>query len=85
MPLRIAFGGLGEGQPFQVPGISLDQVVVDGDVQTERLGGRRRGVVGALQRRGDHGGDPAALRQIPGCSSACRRPNSVSSGLPRPE
>ena len=48
--LRIAIGRLTERQPFPGPEVGFDQVMVDGDVQAERLRRRRRRVVGTLQR-----------------------------------
>ena len=48
--LRIAFGGLTESQPFPAPEVGFDQIVVDGDIQPERLSRRRRGVICPLQR-----------------------------------
>ena len=48
---RVTLGGLAERQALPRTEVGLDQVVVDGDVEAQRLGRRRRGVVGALQRR----------------------------------
>ncbi len=59
--LRVAFGGLGEGQALPRAEVRLDQVVVDGDVEAQRLGRLRRGVVGPLQRRRDDRGDATPL------------------------
>ena len=63
MQFRIAFGGLAERQPLPRTEIGLDQVVVDTDVEAERLGRRRGSVVRALQRRRDDGRDAARLRE----------------------
>ena len=46
----VAVGGFGEGQTLPRTEIRFDQIVVDGDVEAERLGGLRRGVIGPLQR-----------------------------------
>ena len=48
--LRIPFGGLDERHALPCAEVGFDEVVVDGDVETERLGRRRRGVVSPLQR-----------------------------------
>ena len=48
--LRIPFGGLDERHALPCAEVGFDEVVVDGDVETERLGRRRSGVVSALQR-----------------------------------
>jgi hypothetical protein len=61
--LGITFGGLAERKPFPATEVSLDQVIFDADVESERLGGSRGGVICALQRRGDDGRDTALLRE----------------------
>ena len=48
--IRVVFGGLQEGLTLPGAEVGLDQVLVDRDVQPERLGRRGGGVIRALQR-----------------------------------
>ncbi|OOK72029.1 RNase H phosphoglycerate/bisphosphoglycerate mutase domain protein [Mycobacterium kansasii] len=62
MQLGVAFGSLRESHSLPCAEVGLDEVVVDGHLQAQGPGRRRRRVIGPLQRRGHHRRDPAALR-----------------------
>ena len=47
---RISLRGLAERQTLPLAEVGFDEIVVDGDVEPERLGRRGRGVVCPLQR-----------------------------------
>ena len=66
MQFRIAVGGLGERQAVPRAEIRLDQIVVDGDVQAQRLSRPPPRCPGTLQRRTDHRRDSAARPEITG-------------------